>query len=783
METTSERKDHWLVDVLNQLREHALSITFVVVLFLLFWMVPQINDLIVVLNQADYSWGVVFAFFSSLSVMAFMISNVNAYLKQFKDTVKKMRERESINGSPIQSVLSAPKDAKEEYLEGRTAKNLSERVKGFHETQSEYVKRIFPKVLGTVLILIAAYAVNNTYQEAFEKDIFPLGNKGLLVGMFLLLLTLNQNWMERIVKWLRKYPWTSYIPIVVASLCFVLIVLLGFLNHGGSKGDIRRMFYSLMLLTLFFLLISISYNKIILWFKRVIGGRLIIALAIASLIGYIVLFVNPQLLKFLTPLPIVMICIIAMFTLINSVRLMGYRWHVPLLGIVVFLSVAIGAYTASKRDFTHFEATSVPTKIHPDQRLELDVYVEAWINDRKQDIQQHSSTNPFPIILVSAEGGGSRAGLWSFLVQSYLYDRNPDYFKKYLFAMTGASGGGVGNNMFYTQAYQLIQKRSDVPFTYDTIPSNHFQYRASTIYNKDYLSSSVASIMGRDLFKSVTDIGDFDDRGTLLENEWEASFNEAFEYCKQNQSPLAEPYLKIMPDTSSTYIEPLLITNTTHLQTGQRAIITPVSVSKDTHNLGVFMDLLSCYPKKDTMIKRSTAMSMNARFPYISPVARITGLGQFGDAGYYDNVGGTVTRRLGVALEKALKQHLKNDTTIAGKYVIKHLLITNYEKPWSKDSISYSSQLTGPASMIWDATFAHPTEMEKTFKEVVNVQSKRTPIKEDEALITIALNKLDKGMIIPFIPLGRYLSEAAVLSLEKRLDVEHTKLDQLIPPK
>ena len=164
----------------------------------------------------------------------------------------------------------------------------------------------------------------------------------------------------------------------------------------------------------------------------------------------------------------------------------------------------------------------------------------------------------------------------------------------------------------------------------------------------------------------------------------------------------------------------------------------------------------------------------------LAPVARVVGLGQFGDAGYYDNIGGTVTRRLGVALLKELKK----DSLLNGKYRIKNLVISNYEKPWNDGGdITYNSQLTAPASTIWNATFAHPKEMEKTFMDRVVVQSRRTSIKERETMLNWLGTSKEKKPVRPIIPLGRYLSNAAAQSMEKRLHSPSIQaaLNALIP--
>ena len=51
MNNNSEKKQHWIKLVINELSHHSISIIFMIVLFLMLWVVPQINDLIAVLGQ------------------------------------------------------------------------------------------------------------------------------------------------------------------------------------------------------------------------------------------------------------------------------------------------------------------------------------------------------------------------------------------------------------------------------------------------------------------------------------------------------------------------------------------------------------------------------------------------------------------------------------------------------------------------------------------------------------------------------------------------------------
>lgn len=752
-----KKQPYWLVTLFLELGNHVLSIVFILLIYLLLWLVPQINDLIAVMPQVEHHWWAMIVLFTALTVFAFLVSHAHAFFHPPEEGIVRA-DTPNKNNTHRPHMFTVPKDAKEKAA-------LNNELGTFSETQEEYIQRVLPRILGTLLLLIATFAVNNTYEIIYGTPIFILQNWGLLVAILLMVLFLNKKVADYTSRLYHSLPWSNYYAPVLAALCMGLIIILGWTNSGGDSSDVKKLFYSLLALSVFFLLVSSSYNSWIIKFKMKIGGRVVWFLTLVSLILYLALCYEPSYFQGLSPLPIVMVCLLGMFFLANLIKLLGFRLNFgPLLFYVVFGALAISILTANLAQSTHYEVPDVEfdSKTYGvDKRLPLQDYVKHWVRDRREDLLQQKKGQKFPIILVSSEGGGSRAALWSALVQGYLYEQNPDYFRKYLFSITGASGGGVGNNMFYAHANHLQRSGGGPSFKHDP-NKDSLGYRASSVFKADFLSTSIAAIMGRDLFKNITTLGDFKDRGKKLEEEWEQAFAAHFGYSAA-QNPLAKAYLEMMPDTNDRYIKPLLITNTTHLQSGQRALISPVDMALDAHNLNVFMDLLGCYPKEGRSIKQSTAMSLNARFPYLSPVGQIADLGQFGDAGYYNNLGGDVTRRLQVALERELEK----DSLLSGTYEIKNLLITNYEAPWCSEGTTMSSQILAPALLVWNATFAHPIEMERTLKGVVNVQSRRTRIPPEN--------------ISPVIPLGRYLSTTAARSMEERLKKEQWKLDGLMP--
>ncbi|WP_394973154.1 hypothetical protein [uncultured Croceitalea sp.] len=698
--------------------------------------------------------------------MAFLIGNVNDIdlsLTRLKSSIKTMDEKEkNIELAEQADTKERKKEIKENFIK--------------NESTDDYVKRIFPKVLGTLLILIVAFAVESSFKEITGNDIFISAETGLTISLVLLLAALNKKLVDFINRFLLKVNAENWIPTLLAGLSLLAILFLGLLSQGGSEGDIKRLFLSLLLLALFYFIVTTSYSKLILDFKYRFGVYIILGMTGLTFLFYIFLLINPTNTATLTlnPLTVINVCLISLFTLMSLIKILGHKWELPLLPMTILVLVLLGIWTANRKTFDHYNVSFVEKKTAVDQRLEIEDYIEYWLEDRKEYIETFSTENKFKVIFVSSEGGGSRAGLWSFLVNSYLYNENNKYFDKHLFSMTGASGGSVGNSMFYSIANHNLHGNDKINLK-DTTDNPSYKYMASYVYQNDFLSTSIAALMGRDLFKSITGWPNFIDRGKLLEKEWESSYSNTF----NNKVNLKEEFLS-QPIISQTSTSPLLIINTVNVQRGEYSLISPVKFSKNGNYMGVFEDFLADYDRVDTKssaIKMSTAMSLAARFPYISPVGRVQGVGQFMDAGYYDNMGGTVTRRLYDTFNQVLSKCY--DSNFVAKIEPAFLIIANNEDKRDStncqkivdEKIKYSTQLTAPLTGVLNATFAQVEEMKKTFGDTYLVESSRQEIKLDslqqESIGPFADEKLP---INPILPLGRYLSRPVIISLEANLE-------------
>jgi len=743
---------NWIKMILSVMKSHFFSLLIIVLVYIMFWHLPQIKDLLAIIIQEEHHVWQMSLFFASLSVLALLISNLAAILDN--TTTKK-----GITVNPIgfiKAMSNISDDKKDKHLRNNKYTIAKD---GYNETLRDYIERMLPKVLGTLLIVITAFGVNNIYRELVSDGAHILFGKtkiniGFWLVLLLLLISLSKKVSNFISNKFNNMDKGGYLPFLFLLMSLATIVILGMKNKQGADDDIRNLFWATILLAISFFLVSASYNKRIAKLKLSFGVFITLLLTAIVVLFYMMLFFYPKDVQVINPLSIVLINFIAYFSIISLVLIIGKRRGKSILTRVLIVLFIFGGYTASKEDFKHYEVSNVKAVHKVKDRITLKEYTKLWLNERRPSIEK-DSLKKFPVIFVSAEGGGSRAGLWSFLVHSYLHDKHPDYFDKHLFSLTGASGGGVGNAMFFTAAhqYKLYNKQLNLAYSETEKDSAKFSYKASTVYNANYLSSSVAALLGRDLIISLTDCCDIDDRGKLVENEWEKNYNKVFKV--DGTSFIGNDFLSIMPQLKGeNKVMPLLMMNTTHLQSGQRSIVSPVNF-KDNKYMKGFRDFLHNYTAhnpKDSIIKISTSMLLNARFPFLSPVAKVKGIGQYGDAGYYDNIGGSVTRGLENAFIEVLNEPAY--INLKDRISIRHLVIANRES--KKEVILNETQLVAPLKMILGATFSHPMELKNANSDFL-VESVRTEIIVNNDAIT------------PILPLGRFLSVNAIRSLEERL--------------
>jgi len=254
---------------------------------------------------------------------------------------------------------------------------------------------------------------------------------------------------------------------------------------------------------------------------------------------------------------------------------------------------------------------------------------EEWLNSRP-DLDQYLPEKPYPVYIISAQGGGIYAAYHSAITFASLTDEIPD-FPQHIFAISGVSGGSLGASVFAS-----LLKNSD-----GRLPGSiSYAEQAKNILNQDLLSPLLALGLFPDIFQRFIPFPIHEwDRAKGLEFAFENSWERL--KIDNHKNPFIQSfYQQWKPEDNF----PALVLNTTVVETGERLLISPFTFSSNrpvnrTENNSEFPSIL-----RDTDLRLSTAVGLSARFPYITPVGWYRpdddrGRIHLADGGYFDNSG------------------------------------------------------------------------------------------------------------------------------------------------
>ncbi len=298
------------------------------------------------------------------------------------------------------------------------------------------------------------------------------------------------------------------------------------------------------------------------------------------------------------------------------------------------------------------------TSILFENRQTLKEYFTNWISLRYPN---PDSIQKQPVYFVLADGGASRSGYWVASVLSRFEDSAGENFSRNLFCLSGASGGSVGNATFFT----ILRNKKNL--------DSSCLYASKSYLKSDFLTYTLARMLGPDVFRYVLPfLMPVKDRGYALTKAIEkAPGKKNFFYDRMNVG-MAE---LITQKDQKTGL-PILCINTTRMQDGRPGVISTINMQEYYFNQRV--DVLSLLDEKKDL-KLSSAVVLGASFPYVSPAGRIdarvlvkTATGKkektesqyFVDGGYFDNSGAGVVNEMIIGM----KQLMKEDTAFLSKY-------------------------------------------------------------------------------------------------------------------
>jgi hypothetical protein len=271
------------------------------------------------------------------------------------------------------------------------------------------------------------------------------------------------------------------------------------------------------------------------------------------------------------------------------------------------------------------------------------------------------------MIFVLADGGASRSGYWTASVLGKMEDSTKDSLSRYLFCLSGASGGSVGNATFFS----LLYVRNNPSFFNKKMEDGKMVQYAQEYLQTDFLSYTLARMLGPGFFINPI-VPILPDRADALEH--------ALEYGAGNallDSVLATGFSKMITHQNKhDYRLPILCINTTQMQDASPGVISNIKIDSITKER---IDVLSLIqPGKD--IALSTAVITGARFPYVTPAGLIAEnrndtiyYHYFVDGGYFDNSGAGIVQEMIQKIE-ALKKDASYKTDLSKlRYVVIHI--------------------------------------------------------------------------------------------------------------
>lgn len=254
------------------------------------------------------------------------------------------------------------------------------------------------------------------------------------------------------------------------------------------------------------------------------------------------------------------------------------------------------------------------------------------------------------LVVVSTSGGGIRAGVWTANVLAQL-EREIKDFPRHLRLVTGASGGMYGASYYVKTLNPPDSKEShEVPL--DKVISNVAASSLGKVARELVLGDVPHYLAG------ATDAIGARDRGTALESAWQ----------ENTQGGFAMPFSNLKQGEADGW-RPSLIVSPMMSDDGRRLLFSNLNLGRLTQSKGFVLDqgvadysvnaieFYKLFPDVDVQL--STAIRMNASFPYVSPdgVLPTVPPRRIVDAGYYDNFGVNVAAAWLFQRRQWLAQH------------------------------------------------------------------------------------------------------------------------------
>ena len=258
--------------------------------------------------------------------------------------------------------------------------------------------------------------------------------------------------------------------------------------------------------------------------------------------------------------------------------------------------------------------------------------IHDWLDSRPDRAYFTSKSEPYPIYIVAAEGGGLYAAQHTALMLGRMQDRCPA-FAQHVFAISGVSGGGLGGAVFSSLVKQKNPRIAQPACAFGPQPAGWYEQRTNDFLGRDFIAPLAAAGFFPDFLQRVLPfpVKPFD-RARALEASFERAWSESVPEATEN--PFAGSYYAHWKVDGTA---PAVVLNAAHVSTGIRTIISPFRFYQEAT---AKLETLNTLIRSDMPL--STAVGIGSRFPWILPPAswrRGPLQYRFVDGGYFEASG------------------------------------------------------------------------------------------------------------------------------------------------
>lgn len=395
-------------------------------------------------------------------------------------------------------------------------------------------------------------------------------------------------------------------------------------------------------------------------------------------------------LQFLTP-PFVLLLIITCYVLLNDLIIAMYvlkkgKW---LKRILTGSLIVLGWFILFRRSEIH-NINFVPSGIKTEDRVGFHDYFENWYQNNIAPGVDTLATTEIPVFLIAAQGGGSRAGMWTSHILNRLETESGYRFHKHLFAVTSASGSsaGMGATLSF---WRYLSDHDEVDTATRTQLAAHF---APEMFRRNYLSSQFMQLFVNEVGKRFLALfkNDVSDRNFEHQRHEAAGFGNAIRYgfhpsrmgeldplerirttfqnnhfdslsLGKDRPKIANypmlPYLSYwykdnkQPDTRL----PLYFPVTTNIQTGKSGYASAIAWDSTifVDAIDIVADAERSKPAAGRSLALVTTSNLSQLFPIMNSYTYIDGTGNFMDGGLFENMGLTLMNRIQARLKSEIE--------------------------------------------------------------------------------------------------------------------------------